>query len=87
MRLVILTNNGLNVHLTNILDADIYIIYLLSVQNHLKITRNEESKYVSTKKVIVNRKKNQRTVMMIIIKIKMYQWPECLVMTKDLVDI
>ena len=61
-------NDGLDVHLTNVLDADLKIASLLNVQNHLKITRNCKSKPVSLKGVIVHRKNNLRTVIILITK-------------------
>ena len=87
MRLVIQTNNILNVNLANILDADLKITSLPNVQNHLKITRNNESKSVSVKGVIVHPKKNSETVITTMTKRYMHLWHKCLVMTKFLVDI
>ena len=71
----------------NFLDADMYIILLLNFCNHLNIARNNESKYVSMKGMIVHRKNNPIMVTMIIIKRYMHLWHECLVMTKVLVEI
>ena len=74
VRPVIRKNNGLNVHLTNVLDTDLYIISLINVQNHLNITRSKKIKSVSINGVIVNHKNNLKTVIMIIIKRYMHLW-------------
>ena len=43
-----------NGHLGNSLDVDLKITSLQNVQSHQKIIRNDESKYVLMKKVIVH---------------------------------
>ena len=87
MRLVINTDNVLNVHLKNVLDSYLKIIELLNVQNHLKTTINDENNSASTKGAIVHRKKNTRTMIMITIKIYMHLWHVRLAMTKFLLEI
>ena len=42
MRLVIWTNNRLNINLANVVDADLNITSLTNVLNHLKITINDK---------------------------------------------
>ena len=59
VRLVIWTNNGMDLHLTNVLDADLKITSLLNVQNHLNNTIKDKIKYVSMKGVIVYHQKHQ----------------------------
>ena len=86
-RLVIRINDGLNVHLTNVLDADLKITWLLNVLNHLKITSNYKVISVSMKGLIVHCKKNGRTVIMIMIKIYIYLYHEFLIMMKVIVEI
>ena len=81
------TNNGLKLNFENVLDADLKITYLLNVQNHLKIMRNDKRKSVPVKRFIAHQKKNTITVIMITTKRYMHIWHECLVMTKKLVDI
>ena len=56
-------------------------------EKNLTITTNDERMSVLMKGVIVHRKNNSRTVMMIIIKIYMHPWHVYLVMTKVLVEI
>ena len=85
--MVIHTNEGMNVHPTNVLDADLNITSFLNISNHLKISRKYESKSVSVKGVIVHRTNNARTVIMIRIKGYMHLWHACLIMTKVLVEI
>ena len=51
---------------------------MLNVPNHQKITRNDKSKSVPMKRVIVHRKNTHRTVIMITIKRYMHIWHECL---------
>ena len=68
---MITTDNELNVHLANVLDADLWIIKFLKFQNQLKITKNGERLSVSKKEVIAHRKNNLRTVMRITIRIYM----------------
>ena len=80
-------NNRLNEFLANALDAYLNITKFPNVQNHLKITRNDERKSVSVKGIIVHRKNNVRMVIMIMTKIYMHLWNKFLVMTKVLVDI
>ena len=66
-----------NVRLGNALYVDLKITRSQDVPRHLKIIRNGESKYVSTKKLIVHAK---------MVKIMMtirytHLWHECLAMT------
>ena len=69
------------------LDEDLETTKFPNVQNHLNITRNNKSKYVSVKGVIVNCKKNVITAIIIVTNIYMYLLHECMVMTKFLIDI
>ena len=85
--MVIRKNNRLNVNLANILDAGQKITSFPIVQKHLNIMSNNKNKSVSVKGVIFHRKKNARTVIMIMTKRCMHIWHEWLVMTKFLVDI
>ena len=87
MRLVIRTNEGLNVHLTNDLDVDQKITLLLNIQNHLNITRNDERNSVSVKEVIMHRINNSILVIITMTKIYMHLWHVCLIMANVLVDI
>ena len=84
---MIWTNEGLDVHLTNVSDADMKITQLPNFQNHLNITRKDESNSVSVKEVIVHRKKNARTVIMTTTKIYMNIWHVCLIMKKFLLEV
>ena len=87
MRLVIWTNNGQNLQLANVLDADLNITEFINFRKHLKSTRKRESKSISVKVVIVHSKTNARTVIMIITKRYMHLWHVCLIMTKFVVEI
>ena len=87
MRLVIQTKDEWNIHLVNVSDADLKIIYLLNVKIHLKIMINGESKSVSVKEVAVHRKNNAKTLTMAMTKRYMHLWHVCLIMTESLVDI
>ena len=56
VRMVIPTNNRLNVNLKNVLYADMKIISLPNAQNHLNMTINDKIKSISVNGVIVHSK-------------------------------
>ena len=87
VRLVICKDDGLNEHLTNVLDADLKITQLLNIRNQQTITRNNKSNLLSVKGAIVYRKNKMRTVIMIMTKRYMLKWNECLIMKKILIEV
>ena len=75
-----------NVRLTNVLYADLMIIWLKNVRRHLKRVRNGESKYVLMKEAIVQQRNNATTEKMSTTKRYMHICHVCLIMTNFMVE-
>ena len=87
VQLVIRTTKVRNTCLANVLDTDLKITKLQNVESHLKIMRNEKSKYILVKDVIEHHRKNVTTEKVSKAKRYMHLWHVCLIRENVLVGI